>query len=154
MPLHFELVTPERLVFKVEADKITLPTKEGEITILPHHIPLVAVLVAGIARITNKGVEEEVAVSGGFIEVLANDSVRVLADTAERGEELNLDSIRVAKERAEEAMKKAIDKDDAAYTAAAAMMERELARERLARRARAPRLSPTIKTDGGDGETI
>lgn len=142
--LHFELITPERVVFRKEADKITLPTAEGEITVLPGHIGLVAALVPGIAKLQTKEGEEEVAVSGGFIQVGA-DKVRVLADTAERGEELDLGVIEEAKQRAEKVMKESARLDDNQYALAVAAMEREMARYKLAqRRKHAPRSTPTI----------
>lgn len=144
MPLHFELVTPERIVFKTDADRITLPTTEGEITVLPNHVPLVARLVAGVATLVVGGVEEDVAVSGGFIEVGEGNAVRVLADTAERGTELDVSAIEAAKQRAEEVMKNTARSDDNAYAAAAAALERELAREKVFRRSRASRRVPTL----------
>jgi len=144
MSIQFELITPERVVFRKEADKITLPTAEGEITILPGHIGLVAALVPGIAKLTTKGKEEEVAVSGGFIQV-GKDLVRVLADTAERGEELDLGVIEEAKKRAEKVMKEAVRLDDNQYAMAVAAMEREIARYKLAqKRKHAPRSTPSI----------
>ncbi len=144
MPIHFELITPERVVFRREADKITLPTAAGEITVLPGHIGLVAALVPGIAKLKTQDGEEEVAVSGGFIQV-GKDQVRVLADTAERGEELDLNVIEEAKRRAEKVMKEAVRLDDNQYAAAVAAMEREMARFKLAqRRKHAPRSTPTI----------
>jgi F-type H+-transporting ATPase subunit epsilon len=133
MSLHFELVTPERTVFKKAIDQVTLPTSMGEITILANHLPLVASLVPGVARLKTGSEEEEVAVSGGFIEV-GKDSVRVLADTAERGEELDLSVIEEAKKRAEQVMKETVKSDDVSFAAAAAALERELARFRVARK--------------------
>jgi len=120
-----------------------LPTAQGEITILPGHISLVAALVPGIARLKAGGREEEVAVSGGFIQV-GKDRVRVLADTAERGEELDLSVIEEAKQRAEKVMKEAVRLDDNSYAAAMAAMGRELARYKLAQRRHAPRTAPTV----------
>jgi F-type H+-transporting ATPase subunit epsilon len=144
--LHFELITPDRVVFRKEADKITLPTAEGEITVLPGHIGLVAALVPGIAKLVTKGEEEEVAVSGGFIQV-GKDQVRVLADTAERGEELDLDVIEEAKKRAEKVMQEAARLDDNQFAAAIAAMEREMARYKLVQKRRpAPRNMPTVDT--------
>lgn len=145
--LKFELITPERVVFRKEAEKITLPTAAGEITVLPGHIGLVAALVPGIAKLKTRDGEEEVAVSGGFIQV-GKDQVRVLADTAERGEELDLGVIEEAKRRAEKVMREAVRLDDNQYAAAVAGMERELARYKLAqKRKRAPRTAPTIDAD-------
>ena len=68
--IKLQLTTPERKVFEDEVDQITLPTKDGEITVLPHHIPLVSILVPGMATIIKDGVESYLAVSGGFIAAL------------------------------------------------------------------------------------
>ncbi|MFA5935295.1 MAG: ATP synthase F1 subunit epsilon [Patescibacteria group bacterium] len=144
MSLHLELVTPERILFSIEAERVTLPTAEGEITVLANHAPLVAKLVAGMMILVTKQGTEEVAVSGGFIEILKDNRVRVLADTAERGEELDLTAITAAKERAEQVMKETVRSDDTAYALAAASLERELAREKVARRAHAARRVPTV----------
>ncbi|MFA4954674.1 MAG: ATP synthase F1 subunit epsilon [Patescibacteria group bacterium] len=141
--MHFELITPERVVFRQEVDQVTLPTAEGEITVLPQHIPLVAALVPGIARLKTGGQVEEVAVSGGFIEV-GGDNVRVLADTAERGEELDLTAIEQAKTRAQKVMREAVQADDKSYAMAMAGMEREMARYKLAKRYKSPKHTPTI----------
>lgn len=143
MSLHFELVTPERVVFRQDVDQVSLPTTEGDITVFPHHIPLLATLVPGVVRLKVGAQEEEVAVSGGFIEITPGNTIRVLADTAERGTELDLKTIEAAKERAEQVMKEAVRSDDAAYAAAAAGLERELARYRVARKQTAHR-RPTI----------
>ena len=134
MPLQFELVTPERVVFQEEVDEVTLPTSEGEISVLPNHIPLVATLVAGVAKLKRATGVEEVAISGGFIEIQKGNKVRVLADSAERGAELDLKTIEEAKNRAEKVMKETSRKDEAAYGLAVAAMERELARYQVARR--------------------
>lgn len=146
MPLQFELVTPERLVFRESVESVTLPTAEGEITVLPQHADLVAALVPGVAHFVKDGSEEDVAVSGGFIEITGGNRVRVLADTAERGFELDVTAIEAAKERAEKVMHEAVRSDDASYAAAAAALERELARYRVALRHRTARRVPTIES--------
>jgi len=135
--IFFELITPENIVLHEEVDQITLPTMDGEITILPNHIPLVAQLVPGVAVLRRKDKDEDVAVSGGFIQVNGNNHVRVLADTAERGVNLNLDDIEKAKQRAQEVMKNAARGDDETFAHAAAELERELARYRVARKYKA-----------------
>jgi F-type H+-transporting ATPase subunit epsilon len=144
MTIHFELVTPERVLYREEVDEVTLPTSEGEITILQNHIPLVASLVAGVASIKKNDATEDIAVSGGFIEVQKGNTVRVLADTAERGHELDLSVIEQAKQRAENVMKETVRTDDAAYAAAAAALERELARYKVARKRRGAAHAPII----------
>jgi F-type H+-transporting ATPase subunit epsilon len=136
--LHFTLVTPDRTLFKEEATSITLPTANGEITILPKHEELVSSLVPGVAKLTRPdGSVEDIAVSGGFIQVAADDQITVLADTAERGEELTMDVIQKAKAHAEQLMKQTKFADDTGYAAAAAALERELARFKTAVRHRA-----------------
>jgi F-type H+-transporting ATPase subunit epsilon len=144
MPIHLELITPERVVFRQEVDQVTLPTKQGEITILPNHIPLVATLIPGVARLKKGATEEDVAVSGGFIEISEGNHLRVLADTAERGFELKFEVIEEAKKRAEKLMTEAVHSDDASYAAAAAALERELARYRVASKHRHSTRVPMI----------
>lgn len=144
MHIQFELVTPERVLFREEVDQVTLPTTEGEMTILLNHIPLVAALVPGIAKLKKNGAVEDVAVSGGFIEVQKGNVVRVLADTAERGFELDISAIEAAKQRAEQVMKEAVHADDTAYAAAAALLERELARYKVVKKHRRSVHTPTI----------
>jgi F-type H+-transporting ATPase subunit epsilon len=144
MKLHLELITPERVVYRQEVDKITLPTTLGEITILPNHIPLVATLVPGVASVTHDSIEEDVAVSGGFIVVQEGNKVNILADSAERGEDLNLETIEAAKARAEKLMTETVRVDASSYANAAAELERELARYKVAVKHRKTQKNPTI----------
>ncbi|MBU2509191.1 MAG: ATP synthase F1 subunit epsilon [Patescibacteria group bacterium] len=144
MSLTFELVTPERVVFSQEIDQVTLPTRQGEITILPNHIPLVAALIPGVAHLKKGQSEEDVAVSGGFIEISADNHVRVLADTAERGIELDLSIIEEAKARAEKVMQETVRTDDESFAAAAIALERELARYKVAIKHRGSKKVPII----------
>ena len=133
--LHFRLVTPNRVLLDEEAVSISLPTTEGEITVLTDHVPLATLLAPGLVRLVRpKGEAGEVAVSGGFIRVGKDGNVYVLADTAEQGEELDLSVIEQAKERARQVMSQAARQDDVSFAAAAAALERELARYRLARK--------------------
>lgn len=132
--IKLELTTPERKVFEDEVDQITLPTKEGEITILPHHIPLVGILVPGMATVVKDGTETFLAVSGGFIEVQPDNRVIVLADTAERAEELDEKKIEEARERAKQMMDEKRHVDDTSFADAAAALERELARLKVVRK--------------------
>lgn len=145
MSIKFELVTPERTVFRTEVDQVTLPTAQGEITILPNHIPLVATLVPGVAHLKKGQAEEDVAVSGGFIQIEEGNRIRVLADTAERGAELDIAAIEQAKDRAEKVMKETVRADEASYMSAAAALERELARYKTAMKHRKAKHAPTIE---------
>jgi F-type H+-transporting ATPase subunit epsilon len=64
--MKFQIITPERVVFSDEVDQVSLMTTTGEITILPHHIPLVTVLKPGELRYKKDNEEQAIAVSGGF----------------------------------------------------------------------------------------
>ncbi len=128
--IKFEIVTPERVVLKQEALQVTVPTTSGEITILPDHIPLVSILQPGVIEVKRAdNIVEIMSVSGGFIEVL-KDKIVILADTAERAEELDEERIKEAHKRAEELKKNAHDQDDVQFTEVAAKLEKELARLR------------------------
>lgn len=129
--IKFQIVTPERMVLEENILQVSVPTKEGEITVLPEHIPLVAGLLPGVVEIkTEKGETEIMAVSGGFIEV-KKDKVVILADTAERGHEIDLSRAEQARKRAEELKEKA---EHGQFADISAKIEKELARTRAVRR--------------------
>lgn len=130
--LHIRLVTPERVVFEKNADQVSITTDMGEITVLPGHIPLVATMRAGELRLKTGATEELFVASTGFVEVRANNEVVILADTAEREEELEIEKIETAKKLAEETLAKKRMGEDVNYSAALAGLERELARYRVA----------------------
>lgn len=132
--LHLALITPDRVVFEDEVDAVSLPTPQGEITVLPHHIPLLSILAPGSVLVRRKGEESLFAVSRGVIEV-DGASVRVLADTADRAAELEEEAVRQAKERAEKLLQeKRADAEE--FAEVAAILERELARLKVVRRHR------------------
>ena len=128
--IKFEIVTPERVVSQQEILQVSVPTTSGEITVLPDHIPLVSILRPGVLEIKKTDNSSEImAVSGGFIEVM-KDKVVILADTAEKAEELDEERIRQAQERAEKMKQEAKNVDDVQFTAIASKIEKELARLR------------------------
>ncbi|HTK04622.1 MAG TPA: F0F1 ATP synthase subunit epsilon [Candidatus Eisenbacteria bacterium] len=143
--LRFELITPERVVLKEEFDAATVPTREGEITVLPGHVPLVASLAPGMITVSRGGNESYLAVSGGFIEVQPDSRVVILADTAERAEELDLDKVEAARQRAETLISEKRHVDDFSSAAAVAALERELARLRVAKKHRSGRRQPPLQ---------
>ena len=130
--LHLQIVTPERLVFEDEIEALSVMTEMGEITVLPNHIPLVSNLRAGEMRLQKNGEEHILVNSTGFIEVRPGNTIIILADTAERMEELDLEKIEIAKEEARKAMEEKREVDDVAFALAAAALERELARYKVA----------------------
>jgi len=132
--IKFEIVTPEGPVLKEQVIQITVPTKQGEITILPDHIPLVASLLPGVIEIKREDEKIDImSVSGGFIEVLKNKVV-ILADTAERAEEIDVDRAEEAKKRAEDIKKDIRQFDQERFVNISAMMAKELARSRAVKR--------------------
>ena len=98
--LTLELATPTRLVVATEADEVVVPGSQGYFGVLPGHAPLLATI--GIGEVTYRVGREEyhVATAGGFAEV-RNDKVIILADTAERPDEIDRARAEKAKERAE-----------------------------------------------------
>jgi F-type H+-transporting ATPase subunit epsilon len=151
MPIKFEITTPERTVYKDEIESVTIPTKEGEITVLPNHLPLVAILVPGVLTIRKNGEEEYLAVSGGFVEIQPQSRVIILADTAERAEELTLEAVEAARERARQVLAEKRYADEASYSAAVAALERELARLKVIYKRRTKR-GPSIGSSGTNQE--
>jgi len=102
--LKIDIVTAERIVYSAEADAVIAPGVEGQLGILPHHAPLMTILQAGELVVRKGGQEEIMAISGGFLEVRP-DHVIVLADQAERAEEIDAARAEAAKKRAEERLK-------------------------------------------------
>jgi F-type H+-transporting ATPase subunit epsilon len=99
-----DIVTAERIVYSEEVDALIAPGMEGQLGILPHHAPLMTILQAG-ELVVRRGAEEDImAISGGFLEVRP-DRVIILADSAERAEEIDMERAESAKKRAEERLK-------------------------------------------------
>ena len=99
-----QVISPDRIFYDGETDMIEVKTTEGEMGILKHHIPLTAILTAGILRI-KKGSEERIAaLHDGFIEILG-DKVTILAESCEWPDEIDLNRAKEAKIRAERRLK-------------------------------------------------
>ena len=96
-----EIVTPEQILLRDEVQFMVAPGAEGELGIMKNHAPLVAALDIGVLRYNNaSGTQKKMALSGGFMEVIDNVA-RVLAETAEHGEDIDILRAKAAKERAE-----------------------------------------------------
>lgn len=115
--IRLDIVTAERQVFSEEVDVVVAPGIEGELAILPHHAPLMTALQPGELRVRRGGEEFSMAVSGGFLEVRP-DRVTILADAAERAEEIDIARAEEAKRRAEEELSRAAEVDGARAEAA------------------------------------
>jgi F-type H+-transporting ATPase subunit epsilon len=133
VPTHVEIVAPERRVLEDDVDEILVPTPTGQIGILPRHAPLLTLLSPGELRLKKGSVETAVAIGGGFLEV-ADNRVAILADSAERAEEIDV-------ARAEEARRRAVERlelrsREMDLERAQAALRRALARIRVAERVR------------------
>jgi F-type H+-transporting ATPase subunit epsilon len=104
--IQLEIVTPERLVVNDTAEYIEIPGKTGYLGVLPGHAPLITELAVGEISYTNSGKTKRLAVAWGFAEVLQN-KVTILAETAEKAEEIDTARAQAARQRAEEALRKA-----------------------------------------------
>ncbi|MBI2304613.1 MAG: F0F1 ATP synthase subunit epsilon [Chloroflexi bacterium] len=131
--IRLEVVTAEKVVLSQEVDVVVAPGMEGELGILPHHTPLMTMLQPGILRYRKENKEEELVVTGGFLEVRP-DKVVVLADACERAEEIDIARAEAARRRAEERLKAAGTDMDLARAEAA--LRRSLVRLRVGQRRR------------------
>ena len=92
MPLHFELVSPEKLVFSGEVDQVDVPGAEGDFGVLAGHAPFVTTLRPGILTVHGPGGAQKIVVLGGFAEV-STEGLTVLADVAEAAESIDRDML-------------------------------------------------------------
>jgi F-type H+-transporting ATPase subunit epsilon len=132
MPLHLEIVTPERRVFSDIVDSVQVPGAEGELGLLPHHAPLVSTLGVGELRFRKEGIEESFAVVGGFLQVRP-DKVVVLAETADMASEIDLEKAQEARREAERALESGYH-EGVDLAAARAALQQALLRIRVAER--------------------
>ena len=135
--IRLDVVTAERVVYSEEVDIIIAPGVEGQLGILPHHAPLMTILEAGELLVRKSGEEESLAICGGFLEVRP-DRVIVLADAAERCEEIDMARAEEAKRRAQERLSHPTAYVDMARAESA--LRRSLARLKVAEKRRKRRL--------------
>lgn len=96
-----EIVTPEQILFKDEVQFLVAPSVEGELGVLKNHAPLISALKIGVLRYKDsRGELKKMALSGGFVEVIDNVA-RVLAETAEHGDKIDVLRAKSSRERAE-----------------------------------------------------
>ncbi len=132
-PIRLEIVSAQREVFSEEVDTVVVPGIEGTLGILPHHAPLMTSLETGELSVRKGSEEFSVVISGGFLEVRP-DRVIVLADVAERAEEIDLARAEEAKLRAHEELVNRSPRGDLAQADAA--LRRALVRLKVGERRR------------------
>lgn len=101
---HLEIISPDGIIYKEDIDEVSLPTTQGQITVLPHHIPLYAKLEEGEAHIKKSGKTQIIAILGGMVEV-GSQAVSIITDYAIRAESIELAKAQEAKKRAEDVIK-------------------------------------------------
>jgi len=102
--LHLQIITPDKQLVREEVDQVQVPGKSGYLGVLPGHAPLLTELMIGEISYNKGGETHHFAVSWGFAEVLPH-KVTILADTAERAEDIDVKRAQEAKARAEEALR-------------------------------------------------
>jgi len=128
--IQLEVVTPEKSVVSEEAQIVVAPGKLGEFGVLIGHTPFLTMLKVGTLRYKDaSGTERFIFVNGGFAEALP-DKVTILAESAERRQDIDIQRARTALERAQKRL--AAEKEEIDYVRAKAALERALHRLRLA----------------------
>jgi len=136
-PFRLEVVTAERELYSGDVDQLIAPSRQGQVTILPNHAPLLSQLESGLLEYRVNGEDQALAVTGGFMEVMGSRAV-ILADSAERAEEIDEERAQTALDKAEERMSSRdtdIDFERAVQQLARARTRLTVARRR---RSRAP----------------
>lgn len=116
--MQLEIITPEKSVYSDTVDAVTIPTVTGEITVLPHHVPLVSQIASGELVVKKGNKDQSIAITGGFLEV-NNNIITVLADYAVRSEEIEIAKAEEAKKRAEKMAAETVGKEGFAEAEAA-----------------------------------
>lgn len=144
MNFNFEVISPEKVVYKEEVEEVILPTTVGQITILPNHISLFTQIVPGEIVIRKGGKEQYMAVTGGFLEVSSNN-VSILADYAVRSEDIEVQKAIDAQKRAEKIIKESGEKSSQKdFAIAQAEFLRSILELKVASRRRKVSLTPRI----------
>lgn len=133
--INLQVITPEKVAYRGEADQVTLPTRDGEITILANHIPLISTMKHGELIIKNGSEEIPMAVCSGFVEVKKN-KITIMTDIADRVEEIDEAKVKEAKKKAEDLLKEKDRMSDVAFADATVALERSLARLKVIKRKR------------------
>ncbi len=140
---HLQVITVEGVVFSDDVDMVLAPGAEGQLGILPRHAYLLSALSEGVLVARKAGEEDQyIAIGGGFMEV-GPDYVTVLADAAERAEQIDVARAQAARKRAEALLQRKLDRIE--FAQAEAALRRAVSRldaaDRIKRRGRRPEIS-------------
>ncbi|MFH1286890.1 MAG: ATP synthase F1 subunit epsilon [Candidatus Magasanikbacteria bacterium] len=132
--INFRIATPESVVYEDEISQVSIPTTSGEITVLPGHIPLVSVIQSGELKFSDKEGDHKFAIAGGFVEVRGKDEVIILANNAERAEEIDIERAEEARKRAIKEIEEAENRADVDFARLQAVIDREMNRIRIGKK--------------------
>lgn len=130
--IKFEIVTPDQLILSEDVDYVGVPGVQGQFGVLSNHIPFLSALAIGSLYYRKEGSVKYIFISGGFAEV-SPDSLTILAESAEKAEDIDLTRAKKARERAEERLARQKDKID--YTRAEVALKRAIQRISLKEKA-------------------
>jgi len=128
MPLHLKIITPKKIVFEKEVNSVTVPTADGEITILPHHTNLFSLLKEGVIKIKDNQNEDYFSIGAGYIETDGKE-VTILVSRAYGQDEIDEQFINQAMEEAKKVLSQAKTEQD--RQAALSMMRRAIIDSKL-----------------------
>lgn len=134
--ITFKIVTPERVAYEAEIDRLTVPTRMGEVTVLANHIPLISLLAAGEMVVHQGGEQHSFAIADGLLEVKPDSAVIILADVAERAEEIDEARAEAARARAAQMLAEKDTLDAEQFARFQGILEREMAKIKVARKHR------------------
>ena len=137
MKFKLDIVTPERQIWSDDVDFVTIPTIQGEITVLANHVPVVSIIEPGELKIRKENENIFMAVTGGFFQVTGK-KVTILADAAERAEEIDIERAERAREHAKQLLEEK-KQEKVPNAEAIAALQRSLARLKVASRRRKQR---------------
>ena len=132
--ISIKIATPEKVILTDDCDQISVSTITGELTILPGHISLVTALKPGEIRLKKGDNETLMVMSSGVLETRSGTEVTILADTAERVEEIDIKRAEQARERVVEMMKKKDNVQEVNYAHLQAKIEKEMARIKIVKK--------------------
>lgn len=126
--IQFKIVTPEGIAYESDVNSLTVPTTDGEITVLPEHIPLVALCMAGEVTVKKDGESSHFATARGVLEIRPGSEAVLLSDAVLRAEDIDLAEAEAARGRAEEMLREKENLSDIEFGRVQAVLDRELAR--------------------------
>ncbi len=134
--IFFKIITPKKVVLDEEVESVSIPTFRGEITVLPHHTHLFALLVEGVIKIKKQATEDYLAIGGGYMETNGRE-LHVLVSRAYGQNEIDQELIQKSIESAKKILSQSKDRNERIQ--ATAMLRRSLIDMKLIKKRKAPR---------------